>query len=136
MDEQKEPLSINNQSNMLSCPKCNFPVRSDDTKCMYCKTSLKPTGWRLYYYYFSRYFQQMLWRQRLKKRKSGRGKQKIKSAEFLKYIAFLGLGVFLTLVGGYLFIVSMLSNNFSNWIISLLFLVYGIYTLKTIFYKK
>jgi hypothetical protein len=42
----------------------------------------------------------------------------------------------LTLIGGYLFIVSMLSNNFSNWIISLLFLVYGIYTLKTLLYRK
>jgi hypothetical protein len=42
----------------------------------------------------------------------------------------------LTLGGGYLFIISMLSNDFSNWIISLLFLVYGIYTLKTLLYRK
>ena len=136
MDEQKEPLSINNQPNMLSCPKCNFPVRYEDTKCMFCKTSLQPTGWRLYYHYFRRYFQQMLWRQRLKRRKGGRGRQKIQSAKYFKYFAFLCLGAFLTLIGGYLFIVSMLSNNFSNWIISLLFLIYGIYTLKTLLYRK
>ena len=136
MDEPKEPLSINNETNMLSCPKCNFPVRSEDTKCMYCKTPLQPTGWKLYYYYFQRYFQQMLWRQRLKRRKSGRGRQNVKSIQYFKYFALFSLGVLLTLGGGYLFIISMLSNDFSNWIISLLFLIYGIYTLKTLLFRK
>lgn len=134
MDEKKKPLSINNQPNLLSCPKCDFPVRSEDTKCMFCKTSLQPTGWKLYYYFFRRYFQQMLWRQRLKRKRSGR--QSVKPAQCFKYFAFLGLGIFLTLIGGYLFFVSMLSNNFSNWIISLLFLFYGIYTLKILLYRK
>lgn len=129
-DEKEEPLSFDKQAKIPSCPNCNFPIRRDDKKCMYCNTPLQTTGWKLHHY-FIRYLQQLQWRWRLKKvNKSPR------YISYFKYFAFLGIGVALTGVGGYLFFVSMLSNNFSSWVISLLFLFYGIYTLKTLFFKK
>lgn len=129
MDNRKKPLSKNSRTYLQSCPRCNFPIRSDDTTCMYCHTPIQQTKKGLYLYCL-RYFQQLQWRWRLKRKKSS------KSIQYFKYFAFLALGIGLTLVGGYLFIVSMLSNNFSNWIISFLFLFYGIYTLKTLVYKN
>lgn len=129
MDEQKKPLSLNNRTDTLSCPNCNFPIRSNDKVCMFCHTPLHSTSWGLYHY-FIRYFQHLRWRWRLKRRKSS------KSIQYFKYFAFLGLGFVLTLAGGYLFFVSMFSNDFSDWIISLFLLFYGIYTLKTLLFRK
>ncbi len=135
MDEQKEPLSINNGPNMLSCPRCSFPIRSEDDTCMYCNEPLRPTGWRLYYFYCRRYFQQLQWRRRVKNR-AGRRKQLPKSNQYIKYFALLGVGVVLTLIGGYMLVNSVLSNDFSQGVISLLFLFYGIYTLKTLLVRR
>lgn len=133
MDEQKKSPSLNKKTDFQSCPNCGFPIRYDDKACMYCQTQFQITGWRLYHYflrYSLRYFQQFRWRRRQKRRKS------LKFLRYFKYFAFLGAGIALTLIGGYLFIESMLSNDFSNWIISLFFLCYGIYTLKTLYKKQ
>lgn len=131
MDERKEPLSLNNRTDTRSCPSCNFPVRSNDKICMFCHTPLQATGREGVYHYFLRYFQQLRWRWRLKKRRKSS-----KSIQYFKYFTFLGLGFVLTMVGGYLFFVSMFSNDFSDWLISLFFLFYGIYTLRTLLFRR
>lgn len=128
MEEQKEPLSLNKKSYTHSCPKCNLPVRVNDKKCMYCNAPLKQNRWG-FFLFLRQYFQWLQWRLRLNKRKS-------REFKYLKFSAFFGVGITLTLIGGYLFAVSIFSNDFSNWIISLLFLFYGIYTLKTLFLKN
>lgn len=128
MDEQKKIPPFKKKEDTLSCPNCGFPVRHDDKSCLFCQTQLQATGWRLFYY-FLRYFQHILWQRPSKRGKNSRYHQ------YFKYFAFLVVGIILTLVGGYLFIASMLSSHFSNWIISLFFLFYGIYALKSLFKK-
>lgn len=128
MDEPKKIPPFKNKEDTLACPNCGFPVRHDDKTCLFCRSKLKSNGWRLFYY-FLRYFQHIL-RQRPPKR----GKS-LRYHQYFKYFAFLVTGIILTLVGSYLFIASMLSSHFSNWIISLFFLFYGICTLKTLFKK-
>ncbi len=128
MDEQKKSPHLNNRSDLRSCHNCGFPLRSDDKVCMFCRAQLQPTE-EGYLHLIFRYFQQFQWGLRLN-RKTG-----LRFIPYLKYFAFLGVGILLTLVGGYMFYISTLTKSFSNCMISLLFLLPGIYTLKTLYRK-
>ena len=128
MDEQKKSPHLNKRADLRSCHNCGFPLRSDDKVCMFCRTKIQPTE-EGFFRLLIRYFQQFQWGLPLN-RKFG-----LRILPYLKYFAFLTVGILLTLVGGYMFYISTLTKSFSNWIISLLFLLPGIYTLKNLFRK-
>ena len=136
MDEFKnEPTPLNQRQDFKVCLNCGFPNRSSDLHCMYCNISLKEDSslfsWLRQAYCILR------WRWELKQKREDLSGGKVKEiALSFKKPVFFFLGVFLSGIGIYLFIYSIEQSSFSNCVISILFLLYGFYTLRTLFFRR
>jgi len=129
--ENKETLSNQDEDSKL-CLNCGFPNRLTDTYCMYCQTSLVEDGglfaWMRQTYYI------LKWRWQLKQKRDD-----IKSTSritLLKASAYFLLGALLSSAGVYVFSEALSTHSFSKGLIAILFLCYGIFTLKTLFTQK
>ena len=137
MDDKpkNEPIPLNQRQDFKVCINCGFPNRNSDSHCMYCNSSLKEDSsflsWLRHTYYA------LKWRWELKRRQevlpAGIGRAKRFS---FKRLGFFLLGVILSCIGFYLFIYSIEKSSFSSCIISIIFFLYGFYTLKTLFAQR
>ncbi|MFQ5450757.1 MAG: hypothetical protein ACE5E9_09000 [Nitrospinaceae bacterium] len=132
MDKPKKETLLNQNPEARLCLNCGFPNRNTDSHCMYCQASLVEDAslfsWIRQTYYILR------WRWQLKQRRAHLHREPRMS--FLKGIGFFVLGVFLSGVGLYVFTDAVGSNSFSKGLIAILFLFYGIFTLKALVAKK
>lgn len=133
---KKEPIPLNQRQDFKICLNCGLPNRNTDPRCMYCQASLKEdTGlfsWLRQTYYVLRW----KWDLKQKQETFPQASKPVYAMHSLKAVGFFVLGAVLSGVGLYLFIYSVANSSFSNCIISLLFLGYGIFTLKTLFYQR
>ena len=99
---------------------------------MYCQTSLKSDSglisWCRQTYYILR------WRWELKQKRET--EQKPDRMSILKAVGFFLVGAVLSGVGLFLFTEAVSNNSFSKGLIAILFLFYGVFTLKGLFVKK
>jgi hypothetical protein len=132
MDEpSKEQVPLNKREDFTLCLSCGFPNHNSVARCMYCNTNLtKSTG---LFSWFRQTFLILKWRWELKKE---RPKGENTLLLFLKKLGYLLLGMGFSGFGCYFFIDSISNNSFSTAIISVLFLLYGFYTLKNLFSGK
>ncbi|MFQ5672134.1 MAG: hypothetical protein ACE5G9_03490 [Nitrospinales bacterium] len=136
MDEPKnEPIPLNQRQDFKVCLNCGFPNRHSDSHCMYCNTSLKEDSglfsWLRQTYYVLR------WRWDLKQKREDFPKGDGRATAFsLKTLWFFFLGSVLSGVGIYLFAYSIERSSFSSCVIAILFLLYGFYTLRTLFVRR
>ena len=105
------------------CPNCGLPNKSTDTKCGYCETLLRrpdalpPGEW------LKSYFSRVKWNWKLRKT---RKKNSLVLGKGLTVLA----GAVLSVIGAILLVSSVFTKNFSNGVLSLFFLLYGISALK------
>ena len=119
MNENSEN-QVDIDKKILLCWKCSFPNKVGDRHCMFCKAPLNKK-----LNLISRielFLAQRRWRKALSKRKA-----RVKGAN--RFIP-LTIGIILFLGGCYLFTKAIFTNSFSNWMISLLFLIYGVFSIK------
>ncbi len=129
MSEKQFDTSRKDQSNAKLCPSCGFPGKATDSKCLYCQTSMQspaslpPGEWLKWY------FARLQWKWKKKKYLK-------KAPDTLgKGITTL-VGFALCIIGGFLLTLSITTSSFSNCIIALFFLLYGVFTLKSVLPKK
>lgn len=129
---KKEPIALHNRQDYRLCLNCGFPNRQADTHCMYCSASLvEDTGffaWVRQTYYILRWRYQLRQKREDLKRGGGVG--------WVKGLGYFFLGIFLSMGGVYFFSTSLAENSFSNGLIALLLLGYGVFTLRGVFRKK
>lgn len=132
MDEPNKETLLNQKPENKVCLNCGFPNRASDSQCMYCQTSLaEDTGvltWFRQTYYILR------WRWQLKQKREKASKPD--RMPFFKAIGYFLLGAILSGVGLFLFTEAVGKNSFSKGLIAILFLFYGVFTLKGLFTKK
>lgn len=99
---------------------------------MYCKTSLVADSglisWCRQTYYILR------WRWELKQKREE--EHKPDRMHIFKAVGFFLLGAILSGVGVFLFTEAVSMNSFSKGIVAILFLFYGVFTLKGLFFKE
>lgn len=121
---KKEPAILNQSQNSKLCLNCGFPNRKTDSQCMYCRTSLIADNglfnWLCQAYYILR------WRLELRQKRDSL-KRKL---PIYRSFGFFVLGVTLSAIGIFVFISSVSQNSFSNGLIAILLLGYGLVTLK------
>lgn len=132
MDKSKKETLLNQKTDGNICLNCGFPNRVADLHCMYCRSSLaKDSGllnWFRQTYYVLR------WRWELKQKR-----EKVNwpaRPSFFKGIGFFLLGAVLSGAGVFLFVEAIGRNSFSKGLIAILFLFYGVFTLKGVFTKQ
>ncbi|MCF8721014.1 hypothetical protein [Nitrospina gracilis] len=130
---KKEPIALHNRQDYRLCLNCGFPNRQSDTVCMYCSASLvEDTGffsWLKQSYYILRWrYQLRQKRENLKRGGRGMG--------WARGLGYFSLGIFLSFTGVYFFSHSITENSFSNGLIALLLLGYGVFTLRGLFRNK
>ena len=124
-----EPTPLDPNQGGKLCFKCGFPNRSNDDRCMYCKTDLRGEdgfcAWIKQTYYV------LLWHRELRQENIGikKGRSDFFSLKSLGYFVF---GVVLSGAGFFLFIEAVDRSSFPNAIISVLLLLYGFFTVKTL----
>nr|WP_249218482.1 hypothetical protein [Nitrospina sp. Nb-3] len=115
------------------CLNCGFPNRQADTTCMYCSASLVEDNgffsWLRQSYYILR------WRYQLRQKRENL-KQGHRGMTWGKGVGYFSLGIFLSFTGVYFFSHSITENSFSNGLIALLLLGYGVFTLRGLFRNK
>lgn len=115
--------------NVKLCPSCGFPNKDTDTKCCYCETpvnqpaSLPPGQWVKWF------FSHLKWKWKLK-RPSAKG-----SGTLGAVFTFIA-GLALCLAGVAIFTFAIFAKSFSKCILSLVFLLYGFFTLKNLFKRS
>ena len=117
------------------CLNCGFPNRKSDRRCMYCRTSLLEgdgfVSWVRKTYYILR------WRWQLKQRRDRMcGLSGATHFLTLKLLGYFIVGFTLSALGLYLFSEALADSSFSSGLVAILFLCYGILTLKSVFVKK
>ena len=132
MDKPKKETLLNQNPDSKICLNCGFPNRTTDSNCMYCRTSLIADSglisWCRQTYYILR------WRWQLKqKHKTERQPDRM---PIFKAVGFFLLGAILSGVGLFLFSEAVSHGSFSKGLIALLFLFYGVFTLKGLFLKE
>ena len=131
---KKEPTLLRHKPETKLCLNCGFPNRESDKHCMYCKTSmLEETGlisWVRQTYLILR------WRQQIKQRCEKVDDPFGSNLYSLKNLGYFIIGVILGGAGLYLFANAVLENSFSSGIVAVLFLFYGIFTLRSLFIDK
>lgn len=127
----KESILVPKSDNHSLCLKCGFPNRSTDKNCQYCLTSIaQETGlWS----WIRQTFYILCWRWQLSQKRDNLNKSS--KTVFLKALGYFLIGVVLSGLGIYIFTLSVAQNSFTNGLIAILFLLYGGFTLKTLFYK-
>ena len=132
MDKPKKETLLNQNPDSKICLNCGFPNRASDSSCMYCQTSLKSDSglfsWCRQTYYILR------WRWELKQKRET--EQKPDRMSVFKAVGFFLVGAILSGVGLFLFTEAVSNNSFSKGLIAILFLFYGVFTLKGLFVKK
>lgn len=132
MDKPKKETLLNQNPDSKICLNCGFPNRASDSSCMYCQTSLKSDSglisWCRQTYYILR------WRWQLKQKREIEHKPDRMSV--FKAVGFFLVGAILSGVGLFLFTEAVSNNSFSKGLIAILFLFYGVFTLKALFVKK
>lgn len=130
---KKEPALLQHNLETQLCLNCGFPNRNSDKRCMYCQTSLVEDAglfsWLRQTYYILR------WRWQLKQKRENLQSSPARMSP-LKMLGYFILGALLSGVGLYLFTDAVSENSFSSGLIAILFLSYGVFTLKTLFIKK
>lgn len=131
---KKEPTLLHHNPETRLCLNCGFPNRDSDKHCMYCKTSIVEDAglipWIRQTYYILR------WRWQLKQRREELDTAPKRSLPFINLLGYFVIGSSLSGVGLYLFSSAVTENSFSSGLISVLFLSYGFFTLKSLFTKK
>ena len=132
MDQpEKESTLIRKDENHCLCLNCGFPNRSTDKNCQYCRTSIAQESglgsWIRQTFYILR------WRWQLNQKRDNLNKTS--KSVFLKSLGYFLIGVVLSGLGIYIFTLSVAQNSFTNGLIAILFLLYGGFTLKTLFTK-
>ncbi|QPJ65788.1 MAG: hypothetical protein G3M78_10460 [Candidatus Nitrohelix vancouverensis] len=129
---EEEPTLLNGERETHLCLNCGFPNRNSDKVCMYCRASLvEDTGlisWARNTYLV------LKWRWELKQKRQG-----LQSATRRSLLAVMGYSTagILLAGGGFLLLRDALSeNSFANGLISIVFLLYGVFVLKSLFTKK
>jgi hypothetical protein len=132
MNQKNKETLFNQDEDSKLCLNCGFPNRLTDTYCMYCQTSLVEEGglfaWMRQTYYI------LKWRWQLKQKRDD-----IKSTSritLIKASAYFLLGALLSSAGVYVFSEALSTHSFSKGLIAILFLCYGVFTLKTLFTHK
>jgi hypothetical protein len=132
MDKPKKETLLNQNPDSKICLNCGFPNRATDSNCMYCQTSLKSDSglisWCRQTYYILR------WRWELKQNRETEHTPDRMS--IFKAVGFFLVGAVLSGVGLFLFTEAVSNNSFSKGLIAILFLFYGVFTLKNLFVKK
>lgn len=132
MDKPKKETLLNQNQDSKICLNCGFPNRSTDSNCMYCQTNLVADSglisWVRQTYYILR------WRWQLKQKRET--EHKPDRISIVKAVGFFLLGAILSGVGLFLFTEAVSNNSFSKGLIAILFLFYGVFTLKSLFLKK
>lgn len=127
---KKEPVILNQNQNSKLCLNCGFPNRNTDSHCLYCRTSLiEDSGlfnWILQTYYILR------WRWQLKQKSDSLESKRLTYRAFVFFI----IGLILSITGIFVFTSALSQNSFSNGLIALLLIGYGVVTLKKIFSSK
>ena len=130
---KKEPALLHHKPETQLCLNCGFPNRNSDKRCMYCQTSLVEDAglfsWLRQTYYILR------WRWQLKQRRENLQSSPARMSS-LKMLGYFLLGALLSGAGIYLFTSAVSEGSFSSGLIAILFLSYGVFTLKTLFIKK
>jgi len=133
MDKPKKETLLNQNQDARLCLKCGFPNRTTDTHCMYCHSSLVEdaglVSWLRQTYYVLR------WRWQLKQKRENLHREAPRMSVF-KGVGFFVLGAILSGVGLFVFTEAVSNNSFSKGLIAILFLFYGVFTLKGLFSKK
>ena len=128
---KKEPTLIHESENYNLCLNCGFPNRTTDKKCQYCSTSIEQdtslTSWFKQTYYVLR------WRWQLNQKRDNLNRTP--KSVFLKSLGYFLVGAVLSGLGIYIFTLSVAQNSFTNGLVAVLFLLYGIFTLKSLFNK-
>jgi ribosomal protein L40E len=132
MDQpEKESILVHKDVNHSLCVKCGFPNRPTDKNCQYCHTSIAQEpglgAWLKQTFYVLR------WRWQLNQKRDNLNKTS--KSVFLKSLGYFLIGVVLSGIGIYIFTLSVAQNSFTNGLIAILFLLYGGFTLKTLFTK-
>ena len=121
---------MNQNQNSKLCLNCGFPNRNTDSHCLYCRTSLiEDSGffnWILQTYYILR------WRWQLKQKSDSLESKRLTYRAFVFFI----IGLILSITGIFVFTSALSQNSFSNGLIALLLIGYGVVTLKKIFSSK
>ena len=127
---KKEPVTLNQNQNSKLCLNCGFPNRNTDSHCLYCRTSLiEDSGlfnWILQTYYILR------WRWQLRQKSDS---LESKGPTYRVFVFFI-IGLILSITGIFVFTSALSQNSFSNGLIALLLIGYGVVTLKKIFSSK
>lgn len=131
---KKEPALLRHKLETKLCLNCGFPNRESDKRCLYCKTSLlEETGlisWVRQTYYILR------WRQQLKQRRDNVNDAPGNNLSSLSLLGYFILGAILSGAGFYLFASAVTENSFSSGLIAILFILYGIFILRSLFAEK
>ncbi len=131
---KKEPALLHHKPEIRLCLNCGFPNRDSDKNCMYCRTSVVEDAglisWMRQTYYILR------WRWQLKQRRENVCTASKGHLSFLNLFGFFIVGAILSSVGLYWFSSAVAENSFSSGLIAILFLSYGIITLRSLFIKK
>ena len=132
-DPKKEPTAIIGNQDLKLCLNCGFPNRNTDSQCMYCRTSLKEDdgliNWLRQTYYVLR------WRWELKQKHKVFEKSKTKMP-FYRTAWYFFLGLILSGAGIFVFTSAVGQNSFSSGLIALFLVGYGVFTLKSLIFKK
>jgi hypothetical protein len=128
---EKESILVHKGENHTLCAKCGFPNRPTDKNCQYCRTNIAQDpglgSW------FKQTFYILRWRWQLNQKRDNLNKNP--KSVFLKSLGYFLIGVVLSGIGIYIFTLSVAQNSFTNGLIAILFLLYGGFTLKTLFTK-
>jgi len=132
MDKPKKETLLNQNQDSKICLNCGFPNRATDSHCMYCQTSLVADSGLLSWFRQAYYI--LRWRWQLKQKRETQHKPDRMS--IFKAVGFFLIGAILSGVGVFLFTEAVSNNSFSKGLIAILFLSYGVFTLKGLFVKK
>jgi len=131
---KKEPALLHHKPETRLCLNCGFPNRDSDKRCMYCKSSMVEDAglisWVRQTYYILR------WRWQLKQRREKADIAPKSHLPFLKLLGYFSVGAILSGVGLYWFSSALNEKSFSSGLVAVLFLSYGIFTLRSLFTKK
>ncbi|GJL78004.1 MAG: hypothetical protein NPINA01_09930 [Nitrospinaceae bacterium] len=132
MDEPNKETLLNQKPDNKVCLNCGFPNRATDSHCMYCQTSLADEAGLIDWFRQTYFVLRWRWQLKQKREKVSRPDR----MSFFKAIGYFFLGAVLSGVGVILFTEAVSNNSFSKGLIAILFLFYGVFTLKGLFVKK
>ena len=129
---KKEPIALRSPQEQKLCLNCGFPNRPSDKHCMFCHASVVEDrglmSWLRQTYYVLR------WRLQLKQKRENLDHNRQK--KILRFVGYFMIGLILSLAGAYFAFTSVTDNSFTNGLIAVLLLLYGIFTFKSLFSGK